>query len=249
MTRSLAIRWPLVALLAAWAGQAWAELPKVRNLRVTFDCEVSGLPEGAKTVDVWIPIPPSNERQTIKLLNKNELTAGRFTTEKTFGNQLYYQQFDATKPAPMKIELVYDVEVHEFTVAAAKQLISTSAQVPTDEFAPYLRETSMIPIKGRITELARKIKMPEGEPLRAGRAIYDHLVDSMVYNYLAPAPARATPSGPATARRATAPIFIPCSSAFAAGAGFRPITCSACRCRRKSPRAMPSIATAGPNSG
>ena len=44
----------------------------------------------------------------------------------------------------------------------------------------------MIPIKGRISELARGIDLPEGEPLRAGRRIYDYLVDTMVYNYQAP---------------------------------------------------------------
>ena len=54
------------------------------------------------------------------------------------------------------------------------------------EFAPYLRETSMIPIQGKISGFARGITLPEGEPLRAGRAVYDHLVDTWKYNYLAP---------------------------------------------------------------
>ncbi len=187
MTCSLSFRWLLVVLFVAYAGEASAELPKVRNLHLNFKCEIGELPQGAKTVDVWIPIPPTNERQTIKLLNEKELTGGRFTKDKTFGNQLFYQRFDASDAkTPMKIELVYDVEVHEATVDAAKQLISTSAEVPAGEFAPYLRETTMIPIKGRITDLARTIKLPDGEPLRAGRVIYDHLVNTMVYNYLAP---------------------------------------------------------------
>jgi transglutaminase-like putative cysteine protease len=187
MTRLLSFRLPLIVMFAAWASAASAELPKVRNLRLNFNCEISALPPDTKTVDLWVPIPPTNERQTIKLLNENNLTAGRMTKDKTIGNQLYYQRFDATdKKTPMKVELIYDVEVHEETVAEAKELISTSAEVPSEGFAPYLRETSMIPIKGRITDLARTIKLPDGEPLRAGRAIYDHLVDSMIYNYLSP---------------------------------------------------------------
>ncbi len=187
MKGSPVFHWLLVASFAACAAEASAEPPKVRHLRVNFKCEVGELPPGAKKVDLWIPIPPTNQRQTVKLLNEKELTAGRFTTEKTFGNHLYYQRFDAADAAPpMTVELDYDVEVREQTVAAAKQLISTSAQVPLDEFAPYLRETTMIPFNGPIANLARTIKMPEGEPLRAGRAIYDHLVNTMVYNYLAP---------------------------------------------------------------
>jgi len=187
MTRLRTFRWLLTALLAACASKASADLPTVRNLRLNFKCEIGELPTGARTVDLWIPIPPTNDRQIVKLLNEHELIAGRMTQDRTFGNQLYYQRFDvADRKLPMKVELVYDVEVREATVDAAKQLISTSPEVPAEEFAPYLRETTMIPIKGRITDLARTMKLPEGEPLRTGRAIYDHLVDTMVYNYLAP---------------------------------------------------------------
>ena len=115
---------------------------------------------------MWIPIPPTNERQTIKLLNGADLSGGRFTKDKTFGNELYYQRFDVgDSKAPVTVELVYDVEVREATVPAAKQLISTTAAVPAGEFEPYLRETTMIPIKGQITELAKTIKLPDGEPL------------------------------------------------------------------------------------
>jgi transglutaminase-like putative cysteine protease len=186
MSRLLSLTTVSAVLFVASASAADVELPKVRNLHLDFSCQIGELPAGAKTVDLWIPIPPSNERQTISLLNEDQLAGGRFTTDKTFGNRLYYQRFDATDVKPMKVELVYDVEVREETVAAAKQLISSSAEVPSEQFAPYLHETSMIPIKGRITELARNIKLPQGEPLRAGRAIYDHLVSTMVYNYLAP---------------------------------------------------------------
>jgi transglutaminase-like putative cysteine protease len=192
MTRWLTWGW-LLALLSAHVAHAADtaspadELPKNRKLHVTFTCRLDKLPPGAKTVDLWIPVPPTNERQTIKLLNEKDLAGGRFTRDQTFGNQLYYRRFTgADLQQPIQGVLAYDVDVREATVAAAKQLISTTADVPADELAPYLRETKMIPIQGRITELARTIKLPAGEPLRAGRAIYDHLVDTMVYNYLAP---------------------------------------------------------------
>jgi len=187
MTYSLAFCCTLSTLLSAASPTSAADLPKVRHLRIDFTCEASELPPDAKTIDLWIPMPPSNERQKIQWLNQDQLTNGRVTQDKTFGNQLYYVRFDATDTkTPVKVHLTYDVEIHEATVKAAKELIPTSAAVPPGQFAPYLRETTMIPIKGRITELAQSIKVPNGEPLRAGRAIYDYLVDSMVYNYLAP---------------------------------------------------------------
>lgn len=188
MNRPLPFLWVVLAYLAASAVQAADAPPKSRSLRLNFKCEIGELPPAAKAVDLWIPVPPTNERQTVKLLNESDLLAsGRFTFDKTFGNQLYYRRFDAAGGnAPMQVELVYDADVREETVVAAKELIATKADVPAGEFAPYLCETSMIPIEGRIAELARAIELPEGEPLRAGRAIYDYLVTSMKYNYLAP---------------------------------------------------------------
>lgn len=197
MAQSLRFRSLPVVVFLACTGGAVAQPPTERNVRLNFRCEIAELPPGAKTVDLWIPMPTSNERQKIKLLNESELSAGRITKDKTFGNRLYYRRFERSvvgtdKPAaadfalPIKVELIYDVEVREATVPAAKQLISTKAAVPVEEFAPYLRDSRMIPIEGRITELALGIKLPDGEPLRAGRKIYDHLVDTMAYNHLAP---------------------------------------------------------------
>ncbi|MBX7166834.1 MAG: transglutaminase domain-containing protein [Pirellulales bacterium] len=175
------------AFCAGWcANVVAAELPQVRHLSIHFKCELDELPPDAKVVDLWVPVPPTNERQTIKLLNEDQLAGGQFTQDKTFRNRLYYRRFDATdRDRPLQVELIYEVEVHEATVPAAKQLISTRDDVPTADFAPYLRDTNKIPIEGKITELALNIDLPKGEPLRAGRAIYDYLVDTMKYNYLA----------------------------------------------------------------
>jgi transglutaminase-like putative cysteine protease len=196
MNRSLSCRSLVAVFVLAFVGEAAAEPPAVRKVQLKYTCEIADVPQDAKTVDLWIPIPSENERQTIRLTNASELSAGRFTKDKTFGNRLYYRRYElplaagddksADRIAPIKVELVYDAEVREATVTAAKQLISTKASVPAGEFAPYLTDSQMIPIKGRISELARGIKLPDGEPLRAGRAIYDHLVNTMVYNYLAP---------------------------------------------------------------
>ena len=181
-------RWLLAAWALVVAGEVQAELPAVRNVQLKYTCEIAEVPLGSKTVDLWIPMLADNDRQTIRLLSTTEPSPGRITKDKTFGNQLYYQRFEA--PAgligPIKVEFLYDVEVHEATVAAAKQLISTKSDVPAGKFEPYLHDVQMIPIKGRISDLARSIALPDGEPLLAGRKVYDYLVDTMKYNYLAP---------------------------------------------------------------
>ena len=186
MVRHAALCGLIFLRLAATAHAADSTPPLERRLRINFQCEVTKLPPGAKTVDLWIPMPQTDERQTVAWLNESDLSQGRVTTEPTFGNRLYYRRFDATATQlPYRVELVYDVHVREASVAAAKHLIDTSAEVPTDQFASYLSRTSMIPLDGPIADLALSLKLPEGQPLRTARAIYDQLVDRMTYNYLA----------------------------------------------------------------
>ena len=181
-------------------GAAPTDKPAQRKVEIRYTCEVSKLPEGAKSVNIWVPVAISDERQTVRLLNEDQLEGGRFTSDKQFGNRMYYRQYQgpfqsreddsgetvsAADGEPIKLEFVYDVVVNEATVPEAKQLVSTKQVKPPAEFAPYLGATRMIPIRGRLTQLASGINLPEGQPLRAGRKIYDHLVDTMVYNYLA----------------------------------------------------------------
>jgi transglutaminase-like putative cysteine protease len=141
-------------------------------------------------------MPSDNERQTVRLVNEEELRNGRVTKDKKFGNHIYYRRFTGgfgehseTSPksqAPIHIELCYDVEFREYTVEAAKKLISTRQVTPGPEMSAYLGPTTMIPIEGRVSELAEQINLPPDEPLRAGRRIYDYLVETMKYNWKAP---------------------------------------------------------------
>lgn len=159
--------------------------PLVRQVDLTYTVEIPEMPADAKTIDLWIPVPTSNDRQKVTLTNADELTGGRFTKDKKFGNQLYYQQFKAPL-SPVKIQLRYQAEVREQTVPEAKKLAASRQTQASTELTPYLGNVAMIPIEGRIAQLASTINLPKDEPLRAGRAIYDYLVDTMTYNYKAP---------------------------------------------------------------
>ena len=187
-----------MSLAVFCSGETITPMPAERRIQLTYTCEIERVPAGAKGVDLWIPMPSDNDRQTIRLLNPRELRQGRITIEKKFGNRLYYRKFEGpfgpvrrgenatSSGAPIKVELVYDIDVREKRVEGAKKLSSTRQVTPGPEFAAYLGDTKMIPIKGRISRLAEEIQLAQGEPLRAGRKIYDHLVETMTYNYKAP---------------------------------------------------------------
>ena len=69
--------------------------PPVRNVRITYNCEIDHIPDNAEGIDLWVPIATSDDRQTIRLLNEDQLQSGRFTTDKELGNRMYYRHFNS----------------------------------------------------------------------------------------------------------------------------------------------------------
>src|SRR5262249_30607535 len=70
-----------IVLLLSSAGGSAAHPPAKRHVRLDFHCEMSSLPDGAQTVDLWIPMFTTNDRQDIKLLNESDLRDGRMTKD------------------------------------------------------------------------------------------------------------------------------------------------------------------------
>jgi transglutaminase-like putative cysteine protease len=169
-----------------FAAEPPADKPPVRNVEIKYQVEIAEVPDGTQVLDLWVPVVTGRDRQTVNHKNESELRqTGQFTRDKKFGNRIYYRRYQAPFTLPIRLELDYDVEVREASVPAAKQLASSKQADPGDAYAQYLGDTQKIPIQGRIAQLAQQIDLAEGEPLRAGRRIYDYLVDTMVYNHQA----------------------------------------------------------------
>jgi hypothetical protein len=158
-----------------------------RHLSFTYTCYLTGIPKNAGRVDVWIPVPVSDDRQTVKLLSVSEPN-GSFTTETKYGNKMYYLQYFPKKNIlsdTVRIVFTYDVILREKSVAEAKGLAPLPKVKPGEDFQVYLKGNRLIPLKGPILKLRDAMDLP-GEPIIAGKKVYDNLISTMVYNYKAP---------------------------------------------------------------
>ncbi len=142
--------------------------PTRRSVEIKYRCQIDQICERAKSVDLWVRVATNNERQTVRLLAEDLFEKCRFTTDKPFGNRMFYRRYheplDASEnDAGDKVvtsngeqiqpKFTYDVLVNEATVPEAKQLISTKQVQPPVEFAPCLGKTTMIPINGRLSRM------------------------------------------------------------------------------------------------
>jgi transglutaminase-like putative cysteine protease len=175
------------ALVVMGTLLAHASAPPSRHLVLTYTCYVTGLSTGAKQVDCWIPIPSSNERQTVEILAADE-SHGRFTTDAKYGNRIYYRRFVVNAPKPgdtLNLRFVYKIKLDEKSVPEAKQLSPAPAGGADSSMGLYLSAAQLIPLDGPIAALRQKLVLST-EPILAARQIYDYLVTNMVYNNQAP---------------------------------------------------------------
>jgi Transglutaminase-like superfamily len=175
----------IALFFGAW--QTYGQSSASRNLILTYTCYLTNLPPKAKQADCWIPVPISNDRQTVEILAV-DLINGRINSESKYGNQIYFRHFilDPKNIADtLTIMLRYKVTLNEKSVSEAKQLSLLPGDHMSADMQIYLGPNNLIPLQGPTAVLHQQLKLP-AEPIPAARKIYDYLIDSMVYNYQAP---------------------------------------------------------------
>lgn len=177
----------LAVLLAAFIlFPAYSQVSEPRYLDFTYTCYLTGIPQNTNRVDIWIPIPVSDDRQTVQLLSVSE-AGGSFSTEPKYGNKIFYMRYRPKveeKGDTVKIIFSYKVILREKTVLEAKKLAQLPNIKPGEGFRVYLQDNRLIPLDGPIIKLRDDMDLP-GMPIAAAKKIYENLISMMVYNYKA----------------------------------------------------------------
>ena len=180
-------KWYLTLFAACcMACAGYADTTQQRTLTLTYTCRITNIPSNASQLNYWVPVPSSDERQTVELLAAPEY--GKITTEHKYGNRMYYRQIaldGVNAKDSLTITLSYKIKLNEKSVPEAKALANLPKAANSDRMKVYLTSNRLIPIDGPIDTLNQQLQL-ENEPIRAARQIYDYLIDNMVYNYKAP---------------------------------------------------------------
>lgn len=177
------------AVLAAFAaapalGQSELE---TRKFTFTYETAVTDIPEGARIIDLWIPVAQTNESQTVALDMDSVPPGGAIRTEAAFGNRIFHQRFEAPFTEPIAVTLSYTIERREVEIAEAKNLpragepATRRAIPPQPAMAKYLGSTAMVPLEGRLTQIAAELDLAALSPMLAGRRVYDYVLELMSY--------------------------------------------------------------------
>ena len=149
------------------------ETGKSRTFILTYRAVVKDIPAGAKTLDLWLPLPQSDRNQTIHQLTidaPGPLTIGR---ESRFGNQCLHVRVPRPQ-RPASVTLSIDATRRENCGA-----IEPLSDVERDR---YLRPEPLVPLDGAIRNLAVEATKRSRTDAEKARAIYDQVTGMMRYD-------------------------------------------------------------------
>ncbi len=185
-TRSMA---SIGLILSALVVVPFAEAAEREDhaFRFNYSCQIIDVPKGAVNVDLWIPVPSDCQGQQVQSVEILRPAGASIAVEEKYGNHIFHKRFSAPREDLNELgaALAFDVVRQEVVIPEAKDLTSSKRVEPPAELDVYLQPTRLIPIDGRIALMAIDLKIGAKEPIRAGRFLYDYLIETMTYNWKA----------------------------------------------------------------
>ncbi len=81
---------------------------KSRKFLFTYASTLTGLEPGKKA-RVWVPVPPTNEDQDVRIVSRELPAEGKIDTEPKSGNRMLYLEAKADAEGKVPLKVVYEV--------------------------------------------------------------------------------------------------------------------------------------------
>ena len=93
-----------------------------RTFRFTYNFTVKDIPPGTKRVRVWVPVPQTDQHQTVRVLAVKAPTKTQMTEEPEFGNRIMYAETPTSALGNAEFTLEYEVTRREYSRGDYQQL-------------------------------------------------------------------------------------------------------------------------------
>jgi transglutaminase-like putative cysteine protease len=163
----------LLLLSLALAASAFAES---KTYDAVYIATLADIPSVEK-LDVWIPLPQSTEHQQVSdVVIESPYTFTRHR-EGAWGNA-YAHTVVAKPPSSLEVRV-------RFTVTRNEATMDGKSSTPGD-LEKALRADRLVTLSPRVRALAEEVTKGKSGHAEQARAIYDHLLDTMTYDKVAP---------------------------------------------------------------
>lgn len=158
--------------------------PPSRTFRFTYNFTVKDIPPGAKRMRVWVPVPHTDQHQTVRLLMIKAPVKTQMTQDSEYGNRMLYAEIQNPATGKAEFTLEYNVARREYSRGDYMQLKRADQEpmlVPAS-MKRLIAPDTLIPTDGKIKELAVEVTGSESGTVAKAKAAYDYLFTNMRYD-------------------------------------------------------------------
>lgn len=171
-----------VAVLAVMATAFSAPSETSRKFRFTYVASIP-VPADAKSSRIWIPLPQSDQYQTIRDLKIEAPFAYARHRDPEYGNEYLYFDVPASHvPQPAEVRVNFEATRREHRVELDAHTPIAAARSRSPELQRFLQPDRLVPLQGTIAELSAQETHGLEDPLTKARAIYNYVLATMRYD-------------------------------------------------------------------
>jgi transglutaminase-like putative cysteine protease len=174
-----------VALLAVEAPSNAHKLSAPsRTFRFTYKFTVKDIPSAAKQVRVWVPVPQSDQHQSVRVLAVKAPVKTQVTREAEYGNRMLYADINKSVSPEAEFTLEYEVTRREYSrgdYAQLEQKDHKPSVVPAS-MNRLVSPDSLIPTDGKIKTLALDVTGSQTGTIAKAKSAFDYLFTNMRYD-------------------------------------------------------------------
>lgn len=168
-----------VAFLAATSSSIWAM--GGRLVEVTYEGSLD-VPDGAKVIDLWAPMPPSDDYQEVVVIEDTLPEGAEISIEPVYGNRILHKRFTAPFAGKtVGLSVKYQVLRKEVRNESAKNLGPTKFVAPEGRLRRHLLGGGPVASDAMMRRIADNIGLDRQDPLRTSYQIYDYVLKHMDY--------------------------------------------------------------------
>jgi len=156
-----------------------------RPFKLTYTFTIPDIPEDAKEIRYWVPLPDQSQYQSIIKVDINVPGEYAIKNDAKYKNKILCGVYKNRGVSTIKGVMTFYVTRLE-RIAEPLNILEPEQNLHSDGLDLYLRPGRLVTLSPRIKKLAAEITKDQNNPLNKARAIYDYVFENMEYNKSTP---------------------------------------------------------------
>ena len=169
----------LMLLLSCLSLAAFSQ--STRQFTFHYAFYVRNVPPGEK-FQVWFPRARSDQFQTVRIVSISSDLPLNKTSEAKYGNAMFYAIGPKAAKSEYKFDVTYKVVRRERTTFPGNGAQPTLVNATPKEARRYLGADKLVPVSGRLADLAAQQVQKGASSLDRARTLYDYVFTNMRYD-------------------------------------------------------------------